>query len=81
VPGLKEIDGAGVTEPRLSESRFRAPGKAAIRPLLKLVTDPSGQEVAGQPHKLLRSPSWRQLDSDGFRLNRFGIPASSVTWR
>src|ERR1700737_2511174 len=25
-------------------------GEAAIRPLLKLVSDPSGQEVAGEPH-------------------------------
>src|SRR6202023_424515 len=25
-------------------------GKAAVRPLLKLVSDPSGQEVAGEPH-------------------------------
>jgi hypothetical protein len=26
-------------------------GEAAIRPLLKLVTDPSGQEIAGEPHR------------------------------
>src|SRR5580704_2074731 len=58
VPGLKEIGGAGLATPRLSgpaaacsSVRAAALDRPAIRPLLKLINDPSDQEVAGEPHR------------------------------
>ena len=58
VPGLKEIGGAGVSRAaarRIGTGLLQLPcggrGEAAVRPLLKLVTDPSDQEVAGEPHR------------------------------
>src|ERR1700694_2211899 len=55
VPGLKETDGGDLAAPgtggglrRLRGGGFR---EAAIRPLLKLINDPSDQEVAGEPHR------------------------------
>src|SRR6202048_928488 len=51
VPGLKETDGVGLGAPRL---RGGGSGGAAVRPLLKLVGDPAGQEIAGEPHRRRR---------------------------
>ena len=58
VPDFSEIGGAGFNRAaaqRVGASSLQIPcggrGEATIRPLLKLVTDPSGQEVAGEPHR------------------------------
>src|SRR5580704_5020030 len=49
-------------------------GKAAVRPLLKLVSDPSGQEVAREPHRrrhpMKPPPLSAQLEDGQFRKPR-----------
>src|SRR5580693_2779417 len=58
VPGFSEIGCVGLAAPRLGRTRggsLQLPGggrgEAAIRPLLKLVSNSSDQEVAGEPHR------------------------------
>ena len=58
VPGFKRDRRRGFNRAaaqRVGASSLQLPcggrGEAAIRPLLKLVTDPSGQELAGEPHR------------------------------
>jgi hypothetical protein len=62
-------------------------GEAAIRPLLKLVGDPSGQEIAGEPHRRRHAmkppPLAAQLEDGHLREPRErlvpGLPASEET--
>ena len=58
VPGLKRDRRRGFSRAaaqRIGGGLLQLPcggrGEAAIRPLLKLVSDPSDQEIAGEPHR------------------------------
>src|ERR1700732_667822 len=78
VPGLKETDAVGLAAPRRggpAAAGSRLPGgglrEAAIRPLLKLINDPSDQEAAGEPHRRRHAmkppPLPAQLDNGHLR--------------
>src|ERR1700674_5566551 len=59
--------------------------EAAVRPLLKLVTDPSGQEVAGEPHRRRHamkpaplSASSKMVNAES-RANAFAISIAALS--
>jgi hypothetical protein len=76
VPGLKEIGGAGLAAAeRIRGRSLQLPcgghGEAAVCPLLKLVSDPSDQEVAG--------PSSAQLENPESRTSTFAISIAALS--